>query len=60
MKAKERYDKKNSILSFRVEKDILDKVDKIVEERKKWDSECSRQKYLYHLLKVDLEKLETI
>ena len=58
MKAKERYDKKTPILSFRVEKDILDKVNKIVEERKKWDSEFSRQKYLCHLLETDLEKLE--
>ena len=60
MKAKQRYDKKNPILSFRVNENIKNNIDKIVRERKKYDSEFSRQKYLYHLLKVDLEKLEMI
>jgi hypothetical protein len=54
------YDKEYPILSFRVGKDIKKKVDKIVHGRKKYDSEFSRQKYLYHLLEIDLEKLEML
>lgn len=60
LKAQQRYDKKMPVLSFRVDEDTKKSIDKIVRGRKKYDSEYSRQKYLYHLLEVDLKKLELI
>jgi len=58
--AKKRYDGKMPILSFRVKRDHYEKVNTIVSERSKWESGFNKQKYLYGLLKKELEGLDLL
>lgn len=60
MKAKERYDKKFPVFSFRVTEERKKIVEQFIKDTKIRDSDFTIQKYLHSLLEKDLIELGLI